>query len=109
MLGILDHALDDEAMKVRLDGRGRPCRISKSLTAPVHGEFSGVMAVRGPALEALVRAIEAHDPRTDLCEGPLNHVFPHLDVRAVDCSDLRWIEIDFPADVVEMTRLFGRG
>ena len=73
---------------------------------PLAGEFCGVMVVRGRAREVLARAIEDRDPQRDLCEGPLNAVFGALDCRSVDCTGLRWTEIDFPEDIVAMEELF---
>ncbi len=106
-LCMLDVPLDEESMKIRLD-EGQPVRMGKALGAPVHGEFSGVMSLRGPAPGALAAAIGSFDPQVDLCHGPLNQLLAggELDCRAVDCTGLRWIEIDFPEDVVRMRALF---
>jgi len=105
-LAWLDIPVDEEAMKLRIEG-GRPVLMGKGLTPPVAGEFSGVLTARGAGLSALRAGIAARDPRVDLCLGALNELLVSgLDCRAVDCSGLDWIEIDFPDDVRRMREIF---
>ena len=105
-LAWLDVALDEESMKLQVEG-DRPVLMGKGLPLTATGEFAGVLAARGRGLTALREAIARFDPRMDLCHGPLNSLLEGpLDCRAVDCSGMRWIEIDFPHDVTRMRRIF---
>lgn len=105
-LGYLDIPVDEESMKLRLHD-GRPARMGKDLAAPVAGEYSGVLVARREGVGALRAAIARHPRTTDLCVGPLNDLIATLPVTAVACTRHRWIEIDFPGDVVRMNGVFG--
>lgn len=105
-LGYLDIPVDEESMKLRLQD-GRPVRMGKDLAAPVAGEYSGVLVARRGGAGALLAAIARHPRTTDLCVGPLNDLIATLPVTAVECTRHRWIEIDFPGDVVRMNAIFG--
>lgn len=105
-LGYLDIPVDEESMKLRLDD-GRPVRMGKDLAAPVAGEYSGVLVARREGVTELRAAIARHLRTTDLCVGPLNDLIATLPVTAVECTRHRWIEIDFPGDVVRMNAIFG--
>lgn len=96
--------IDEEAMKVRLDGAGRIVDFGKRIAlADAGGESIGIERISAGAsrsvFDALVKAGE--EGRHDLYYEDVyaSLVRTGLDARAADVTDLRWAEIDTPDDL----------
>lgn len=104
--------VDDEAMKVRVDGRG--CLIESRKGIPLdeaHGEWTGILRARENGTRLLFREIDSL-----LAEGKLQvydtHAFTNLvktglTVGTVPTDGLPWIEIDTEQDLERAAELFG--
>ncbi len=94
--------LDDETMKVALEG-SRVVDIRKDLSAEeAHGENLGVVLFRGKALAVLievVRAMVAKGEVNSWIPAAFREMLPLHPIYAVDVKGLPWIEIDFPQDL----------
>ena len=93
---------DPEHMKVAIRD-GLVCALSKSMPAPrVRGENLGVLRFEFAAANELFRAagqIIAGGGENSWAPAAVEQISIARDVRAVDCCDLPWCEIDFPADL----------
>jgi choline kinase len=102
------NAFDDEQMKVALDG-DRIVAISKGLTAPVAaGENLGVLKFSRSGSQVLFKKIDeliAQGVVDKWCPYAFNAIASYHPIYAVDIGNLAWIEIDFPEDLEEATRL----
>ncbi len=99
--------LDEETMKVALNG-SLVMDIRKDLSSQdAHGENLGVLLFRGKALAVLSKVVKEMVGR-----GETNHWIPAAfremlslyPIYAVDVKGLPWIEIDFPEDLEQAQR-----
>jgi L-glutamine-phosphate cytidylyltransferase len=102
----------EEEVKYRTDGRGRVLELNKEIHPNrAEGEFSGVCLIRRSALAPLRLAQEKI-----LADNDFNAYFEagfealvkaaKLNIVSCDISDLKWCEIDFPADYERASELF---
>jgi choline kinase len=96
--------LDEETMKVVLEGQ-RVVDIRKDLSPrEAHGENLGVVLFRSEALSVLMDVVKGIVGRGEVnCWIPaaFREMLPLHPVYAVDVKGLPWIEIDFPQDLEE--------
>jgi choline kinase len=94
--------LDEETMKVRLDGE-RVVEISKALEpSEAHAENLGVVRFRGEGLKVLKQTVSSM-----VAQGEVNRWIPaafqemlsKTEIYALDVAGLPWIEIDFASDL----------
>ena len=94
--------LDEETMKVALEGT-RVIDIRKDLPPnKAHGENLGVVLFRGEALAVLKRIVEEVVSRGGVGEwipAAFREMLKIHPIYAVDVKGLPWIEIDFPQDL----------
>jgi choline kinase len=99
----VDRPLTGEAMKVLLDGRGRPVAISKELApAEADGEYLGAALIE-PAiagqLSAALAATWRADPTLFYEHGYQALLDSGADVRVARLPALPWVEVDDAADL----------
>lgn len=104
--------LDEEAMKVRVEG-DRIRAFGKALEVPsAYGESIGIERVDARASDALFDALEVAGAagRLDLYYEDVYDLLIRggWDAKAVDVSDLPWSEIDTPHDLAAAERLLGQ-
>jgi len=94
--------LDEETMKVALDG-SRVVDIRKDLPLQeARGENLGVVFFQGEALAILKRVVKEMIVRGEVnrwIPAAFREMLPLYPVHAVDVKGLPWIEIDFPQDL----------
>ena len=116
--------LDDEDMRVRLDG-DRVLGVSKALIkAHGHGEYAGVSLLRGRAqrvYQDIASSLEwkgsAPESRTGSMNEPETRVYyediynqmaPHVDARAASVAAGEYAEVDTPEDVEDAVAVIER-
>jgi choline kinase len=103
--------LGDEEMKVIVEGVAIRSFGKRLDPARCAGESIGVEKLTGQAGDALFRALVAASDRTDLYYEDVytELIAGGLQARMVDVTDLPWIEIDTPDDLVRARRSVEKG
>ena len=94
--------LDEEDMRVQLDG-DRVLGVSKNLVMGLsHGEYAGVSLLRGIGHRAYVDESSARQWRADTSgyyEDVYNSILPRIDARGASVAAGEYAEVDTPEDV----------
>jgi choline kinase len=95
--------LDEEEMKVTLDGNDRMRRITKLMApAEAHGEYIGATLIQSHVADALATALEAtwqRDPDLYYEDGYQTLVDTGGEVGVARIGTLPWVEVDNHADL----------
>ncbi|MBA2726431.1 MAG: NTP transferase domain-containing protein [Actinobacteria bacterium] len=103
--------LDDEDMRVELDG-DRVLSIGKKLSqGRSHGEYAGVSLLRGDGHKLYIEESSARQWRAETAgyyEDVYNHIIPLLEARSASVAAGEYAEVDTPEDVAAASEVIER-